>query len=39
VSPDELLNDLNGSGEYRAHLIKVLCARAVARPGEVQSFK
>lgn len=39
VAPDELLSDLNGSGEYRAHLIKVLCARAVARPGEMQSFK
>jgi carbon-monoxide dehydrogenase medium subunit len=36
---DELLNDLNGTGEYRAHLIKVLCARAVARPGVAQSYK
>lgn len=39
VDPDDLLSDLNGNGEYRAHLIKVLCARAVARPGELQSFK
>jgi len=39
VAPGDLLSDLNGSGEYRAHLIKILCARAVARPGEIQSFK
>jgi carbon-monoxide dehydrogenase medium subunit len=39
VPPNDLLSDLNGSAEYRAHLIKVLCARAVARPGEIQSFK
>lgn len=31
VSADELNNDLHGSAEYRAHLIPVLAARAVAR--------
>ena len=30
VSPDGLLKDLHGTPEYRAHLIKVLTARAVA---------
>lgn len=30
VSPDELLDDLHGSAEYRAALIPVLAARAVA---------
>lgn len=39
VSPDDLLSDLNGDGAYRAHLIKVLCARAVAHPGQTQSYK
>jgi carbon-monoxide dehydrogenase medium subunit len=39
VDPDLLLNDMNGTGEYRAHLIGVLAARAVAKPGQLQSFK
>ena len=39
VDPDQLLSDLNGTGEYRAHLIKVLCARALELPGRTQSFK
>ena len=39
VDPDSLLSDLNGTGEYRAHLIKVLCRRAVDAPGNVQSLK
>jgi carbon-monoxide dehydrogenase medium subunit len=39
VAPDDLLSDLNGDSAYRAHLISVLCARAVARPGQIQSFK
>jgi carbon-monoxide dehydrogenase medium subunit len=39
VDPDLLLNDMNGTGEYRAHLIRVLAGRAVAKPGQIQSFK
>jgi carbon-monoxide dehydrogenase medium subunit len=39
VDPALLLNDLNGTAEYRAHLIGVLAARAVAKPGQIQSFK
>jgi carbon-monoxide dehydrogenase medium subunit len=39
VDPDLLLNDSNGTGEYRAHLIRVLAGRAVAKPGHIQSFK
>jgi len=39
VDPDMLLNDMNGTGEYRAHLIRVLAGRAVANPGQIQSFK
>lgn len=31
VSTDDLNNDLHGSAEYRAHLIPVLAARAVAK--------
>lgn len=36
---EDMLSDLNGTGEYRAHLANVLCRRAVARPGEVQAYK
>jgi carbon-monoxide dehydrogenase medium subunit len=39
VDPDLLLNDMNGTGEYRADLIRVLASRAVAKPGQIQSFK
>ena len=39
VDPNSLLNDLNATGEYRAHLIRVLAGRAVAKPGALQSFK
>ena len=39
LDPDMMLSDLNGTGAYRAHLAKVLCRRALARPGEVQAFK
>jgi carbon-monoxide dehydrogenase medium subunit len=39
VDPDLLLNDINGTGEYRANLIRVLAGRAVAKPGHIQSFK
>jgi len=39
VDPDLLLNDMNGTGEYRAYLIRVLAGRAVAKPGQIQSFK
>ena len=39
VDPDLLLNDMNATGEYRAHLIRVLAGRAVAKPGHIQSFK
>ena len=35
----DMLSDLNGTGEYRAHLAQVLCRRAVGRPGEVQAYK
>jgi carbon-monoxide dehydrogenase medium subunit len=30
VSGDGMINDLHGSGDYRAHLVKVLTKRAVA---------
>ncbi|MDE0533724.1 MAG: xanthine dehydrogenase family protein subunit M [Albidovulum sp.] len=30
AAPGAMINDLHGSGEYRAHLMKVLTARAVA---------
>ncbi len=30
ISPNGLFNDLHGTAEYRAHLIKVLAKRAVA---------
>ncbi len=30
VSADDLINDLHGSAEYRAHLVKVMTGRAVA---------
>ena len=30
ISPERLFNDLHGTAEYRAHLIKVLAKRAVA---------
>ncbi len=39
LDADEMLSDLNGAGEYRAHLAHVLCRRAVAHPGECQAFK
>ena len=39
LDADDMLGDLNGTGEYRAHLAQVLCRRAVSRPGEVQAYK
>ena len=33
VSPDDLLSDLHGSAEYRAHLVTVMAKRAVAAVG------
>lgn len=33
VSPDDLLSDLHGSAEYRAHLVTVMAKRAVAAAG------
>jgi carbon-monoxide dehydrogenase medium subunit len=33
VSPDLMLSDIHGSAEYRAHLVPVLAARAVAKAG------
>lgn len=33
VSPDELTGDIHAAADYRAHLIPVLAARAVARAG------
>lgn len=33
VSPDDLLSDLHGSAEYRAHLMTVMAKRAVAAAG------
>lgn len=29
VEGDSMINDLHGSGDYRAHLVKVMCGRAV----------
>ncbi|MBB5721240.1 carbon-monoxide dehydrogenase medium subunit [Loktanella ponticola] len=31
VSADDLINDLHGSAEYRAHLVKVMTGRAVSK--------
>lgn len=31
ISPEGLLSDMNGSAEYRAHLVKVMAMRAVER--------
>ena len=39
LDPNGMLSDLNGTGEYRAHLAQVLCRRAVAHPGDCQAFK
>jgi carbon-monoxide dehydrogenase medium subunit len=33
VSPDQMLSDIHGSAEYRAHLVTVLAARAVEKAG------
>ncbi|RAI03346.1 carbon monoxide dehydrogenase [Acuticoccus sediminis] len=33
VDPDMMLADIHGSAEYRAHLVTVLAARAVAKAG------
>ena len=33
VSADDMLADIHGSAEYRAHLVTVLAARAVAKAG------
>jgi carbon-monoxide dehydrogenase medium subunit len=31
VSADDLINDLHGTAEYRAHLVKVMTGRAVSK--------
>ena len=33
IDPDTMLSDIHGSAEYRAHLVTVLAARAVAKAG------
>ena len=33
MSADGMISDLHGSAEYRAHLVKVMCGRAVAATG------
>lgn len=33
VSPDDLMSDIHAAADYRAHLIPVLAARAVAKAG------
>ncbi len=33
MSADGMISDLHGSAEYRAHLVKVMCGRAVAAAG------
>ncbi len=38
IDPDDLMGDLHGSQRYRANLVAVMAARAVARPGTVQVF-
>jgi carbon-monoxide dehydrogenase medium subunit len=39
ISPVNLLEDLNGTPEYRAHLVMVMARRAMENPGTAQSYK
>lgn len=39
VDPTTLLDDLNGTPDYRAHLVAVLARRAVGHMGEARSYK
>lgn len=39
IDPSNLLEDLNGTPEYRAHLIMVMARRAMENPGIAQSYK
>ncbi|MEM0908918.1 MAG: carbon monoxide dehydrogenase, partial [Pseudomonadota bacterium] len=33
VDPEDMLSDIHGSAEYRAHLVTVLAGRAVTAAG------
>lgn len=39
VDPAAMLEDLNGTPEYRAHLVLVMARRAMEKPGVAQSYK
>jgi carbon-monoxide dehydrogenase medium subunit len=39
IDPATLLDDLNGTPEYRAHLVRVMARRAMEHLGSAQSFK
>jgi carbon-monoxide dehydrogenase medium subunit len=39
IDPATLLDDLNGTPEYRAHLVQVMARRAVENLGTAQSYK
>jgi carbon-monoxide dehydrogenase medium subunit len=39
IDPATLLDDLNGTPEYRAHLVQVMARRAMEHLGIAQSFK
>jgi carbon-monoxide dehydrogenase medium subunit len=39
IDPATLLEDLNGTPEYRAHLVMVMTRRAMEKPGTAQSYK
>jgi carbon-monoxide dehydrogenase medium subunit len=39
IDPAALLEDINGTPEYRANLILVMARRAMANPGAAQSYK
>jgi carbon-monoxide dehydrogenase medium subunit len=39
IDPGTLLDDLNGTPEYRAHLVLVMARRAMENLGSAQSYK
>jgi carbon-monoxide dehydrogenase medium subunit len=39
IDPATLLDDLNGTPDYRAHLVQVMARRAMENLGSAQSYK
>jgi carbon-monoxide dehydrogenase medium subunit len=39
IDPATMLNDHNGTPEYRANLVKVMASRAMENPGRISVFK